>query len=48
MQSTILIISLTVITGLTVGYFLFERRSKNMRKNSRPEMQKDEGELKTQ
>ena len=48
MKNTILIISLTLITGLTVVYYLRARRMKNEEKNSQPEGKKDEDEIRTQ
>jgi uncharacterized protein YneF (UPF0154 family) len=47
MQNTILIISLTLITALTVGYFLRARKSKNELKNRGPDGQDDKSEMKT-
>jgi hypothetical protein len=48
MKNTILIISLTLITSLTVAYYLRARRMKNEEKNNQPEGKKDKGETKTQ
>jgi hypothetical protein len=46
-QNTILVISLTLITVFTVGYFLNARKSKDGLKNGRHDGQNDKSEMKT-
>jgi len=48
MQNTILLISLSVVTVLAVGFFLRSQKSKNELKDRRPDGESGKGEMKTQ
>ena len=48
MQNTVLLISLSVITVLAVGFFLRARKSKSELRDRRPDGQSEKSEMKTQ
>jgi uncharacterized protein YneF (UPF0154 family) len=48
MQNTIVIVTLTLITGLAVGYYLRARKSADELKERPSERERDKGETKKQ